>query len=301
MGYLLGLIFAADAVSWIIEHGTIIVGGLVGLILLIVLLKHGRKARARHKAALAYEEAERKRKEEEEKARREEVRKQEEEKAKQAAIEARIQAAISQNPGSEKYRLARAEMNFSGDLLDYDAFGPISLRRYVAFDTETTGLDHNRDAIVEIAAARVVDGVVVDTFQQLVHPGMLIPDEASKVNHITFDMVVLQPHIEEVLPAFLNFVGDDVLAAHNARFDARFLAQACLKWRFKTPQKYFDTMTLARYWPESEKKSLEALAKAAKIENPEAHRALGDALTVAELIRKTNVRREALKNLETEK
>lgn len=179
----------------------------------------------------------------------------------------------------------------NSDLLTITQFTPISKRRYVAFDLETTGLSQGDDAIVEIAAVRVVNGEVTDEYQQLVDPRKPMPAEAQEINHITDDMLKGKPTIYEALPSFLSFIGDDVLAAHNARFDAKFLAQACMIGRFKTPSRYFDTMELARYWPEAENKKLGTLLAAAGIENDDAHRALGDACAVAALISATNERR----------
>ena len=169
-------------------------------------------------------------------------------------------------------------------------FTPISKKRFVAFDLETTGLSQD-SSIVEIGAVRVENGVITEEFQQLIDPCFHIPYEASAVNHITDDMVAGMPKIYEVLPAFLSFVGDDVLVAHNAAFDIRILSNVCLQNRFKVPEDAFDTMSLARYYPEAVNKKLGTLAKAAGIVNPAAHRALGDAQTAALLVVATNEKR----------
>lgn len=115
--------------------------------------------------------------------------------------------------------------------------------------------------------------------------------EASAVNHITDSMVAGAPLVHQVLPYFLAFVGDDVLVAHNAPFDIRFIAQACMQNRFRVPLSFFDTMNFARYWPESTDKKLTSLAAAAGIETDTSHRALSDAKTVVALVNATNKRR----------
>ena len=71
----------------------------------------------------------------------------------------------------------------------------------------------------------------------------------------------------------------------------RFLAQACMVNRLRIPIVFFDTMNLARYWPEAEDKKLISLASASGIQIDEAHRALSDARAVADLIAATNQRR----------
>ena len=60
---------------------------------------------------------------------------------------------------------------------------------YVVFDLETTGVRPNTDEIIEISAIRVRGHKAVDEYSTLVNPGMHIPAAASRVNHITDDMV----------------------------------------------------------------------------------------------------------------
>jgi DNA polymerase III epsilon subunit family exonuclease len=245
---------------------------------------------------------------EQQRARQEEARRRiEEDKRKEAEREeisrkarekilAETEAAISANPDSRQYRLENAQSEVSIPGLNITQFTPVSKKRYVAFDLETTGLSTDYDCIVEIGAVRVEDGTITDEFHQLINPGVKMPAEASAVNHITDDMLSGQPMIHQVLPAFLAFVGDDTLAAHNAAFDIKFIAQACMQNRFRVPVSYFDTMSLARYWPESEDKKLTSLCAAAGIEVNNAHRALSDARAVADLIAATNIRRSAKAN-----
>lgn len=205
--------------------------------------------------------------------------------------ERKIQEAISHVPGSEIYRLSEYQRNVQADTLTITEFTPISKNCFVAFDLETTGLSDSDSEIVEIGAVRVINGEITETYQQLIDPGFSIPYEATRVNHITDNMVYGKPKIYEAFPEFLTFVGDDVLAAHNAKFDIRFLAQACMRNRFACPTRFFDTMTLSRYWPEAKNKKLSTLINEAGIENNDAHRALGDAIAVAKLILATNEKR----------
>lgn len=206
--------------------------------------------------------------------------------------EDKIQAAIAKAPGSEALRLDRIPMEADGHRLNITEFTPISKKRFVVFDLETTGLSSTDDAIVEIGAVRVENGEITAEFQQLIQPDRAMPADASAVNHITDSMLVGMPRIYEVLPAFLTFVGDDVLVAHNVQFDFLFLAQACMRNRFKAPDTFFDTMELARYWPEAGSKKLTSLTAAAGITHDSAHRALGDARATAELIIRTNEKRK---------
>lgn len=205
--------------------------------------------------------------------------------------EMQIESAISAVPGSNKYRLPQMQTNATINGLNITEFSKIYNTRYVAFDLETTGINPVSNAIVEIGAVLVENGIITDEYHQLVNPGCPMPPDASAVNHITDEMLSGQPAIHQVLPSFLSFVGDDILAAHNASFDIKFLAQACMRNRFRIPLGYFDTMSLARYWPESEDKKLISLCDAAGVEIETAHRALDDARAVAGLISASMVRR----------
>ncbi len=109
---------------------------------------------------------------------------------------------------------------------------------FVAFDLETTGLFKNKDEIVEIGAVKFTvydDGGIVRpkevaTFQTLVKPPMMIPDEATRINHITNAMVENAPPINDALRKFTVFCGQSaILVAHNADFDSGFLHVAYTK------------------------------------------------------------------------
>lgn len=150
---------------------------------------------------------------------------------------------------------------------------------YVLFDLETTGISCHSDDVVEISAVRVRGGKIVDSFSTLVNPGRPIPYGASQVNHITDDMVADAPTMEEVLPEFLKFVGEDVLVGHNiARFDLRFIHRDCqTRYRQVPGNDYIDTLTFARLrLPGLRSYALTALAEHYGLSTFGAHRALKD-------------------------
>jgi len=92
----------------------------------------------------------------------------------------------------------------------------------VIFDLETTGLSALINNILEIGAIKVTpEGLT--TFKTLVNPEVEIPASNTAIHGITGDMVKDSPKIKEVLPKFMNFVGDLPLVAHNAQFDLGFI------------------------------------------------------------------------------
>ena len=99
----------------------------------------------------------------------------------------------------------------------------ISRTPFVVVDTETTGTSPSVDRIIEIGAVKIINGEMVEEFEQLINPGTLIPSRITRLTHITNGMVFDKPPIDIILPPFLDFLGDAVLVAHNLSFDVGFL------------------------------------------------------------------------------
>lgn len=152
---------------------------------------------------------------------------------------------------------------------------------YVVFDFETTGVSFYNDEIIEIAAVRVRDGEIIDTYAQLVNPGRSIPDRATAVNGITDSMVADQPGLDEVLDSFLAFLGDDILIGHNIHtFDMKFLYRDIEKYKGSSlDNDYLDTLNMAKMlYPEMHHRTLSDMANRFDISTEGAHRALADVM-----------------------
>ncbi|NOH78148.1 3'-5' exonuclease [Vibrio sp. RE86] len=99
-----------------------------------------------------------------------------------------------------------------------------SANSVIVLDFETTGLSPNMgDRAIEIGAVKLVDGEVVDTFQQLMNPGFRVSSFIEGYTGITNNMLATAPSCAEVMTDFYHFIGNDNLVAHNASFDKRFL------------------------------------------------------------------------------
>lgn len=94
---------------------------------------------------------------------------------------------------------------------------------FVVFDLETTGAKAPPCRVIEIGAYMVRNGVVVDEFHSLVNPETYIPEFICALTNISNDMVANAPKFKEVGDAFLHFIGDSILVAHNSPFDIGFL------------------------------------------------------------------------------
>lgn len=148
---------------------------------------------------------------------------------------------------------------------------------YVVVDLETTGLDPNRDAIIEVAAvAFELDGIV-EEFSTLVYPHQGIPALVTDLTGITDEMVADAPGITTLRPQLRRFLGDSVVVGHNVDFDMGFLRAAYVG----ANNARLDTVTLASIvLPDAGKYALDALIKHLNLDNPtgrQEHRALADA------------------------
>jgi DNA polymerase III subunit epsilon len=100
---------------------------------------------------------------------------------------------------------------------------PIRAARFAFVDVETTGIDANTCAVVEVACQVVEAGRVVATFESLVDPGCAIPSFATAIHGISNAMVDGKPRLRHLMPELLDHCRGAVVVAHNASFDRRFL------------------------------------------------------------------------------
>lgn len=117
---------------------------------------------------------------------------------------------------------------------------------YVVIDFETNGLEPQKCDIIQMAAIRYRNDVKVDTFASFVYT-TFVPPKVTELTSITLEDCKLAPKLKELLPRFLDFIGDDVIVAHNASFDLGFLTESMK--RLKLPGQtfiYVDTLRLSR-------------------------------------------------------
>ena len=152
---------------------------------------------------------------------------------------------------------------------------------YIVFDLETTGVNPDKDDIIEISALKVRDHEVKEEYSALVNPGRHIPAQATAVNGITDEMVADAPDIKTVMAQFMEFIGDGVLVGHNIHtFDTNFIYDAAWEaFGKELSNDYIDTLYMARRClAELSHHRLTDVAAYFQIETKGAHRALADCL-----------------------
>ncbi len=151
---------------------------------------------------------------------------------------------------------------------------------FVAFDLETTGLSSRTDEIIEIGAVRMRGDREIARYQTFVDPGRPLERKISELTGITDSMLVGAPKLEQVLPEFLDFVGDSILVAHNADFDTGFIRAACEKLGRPYVYTSADTLILAQnLMPQLGKFKLDVVSNALSLPEFQHHRAADDAVT----------------------
>ena len=156
---------------------------------------------------------------------------------------------------------------------------------FIAFDTETTGLDPVSGRIVEIGAVKFDQRGVIARYNVLINPEMPMPEEAGKVNGITDEMLKDKPLIADVFPDFFDFIGTGVLVAHNAPFDINYVnAELKRLKKLSLTNKVVDTRIFAKeVYTGLSSYALQDLAVQFGITALEAHRAEDDARVCMEL------------------
>ncbi|KYH14661.1 PolC-type DNA polymerase III [Staphylococcus kloosii] len=149
---------------------------------------------------------------------------------------------------------------------------------YVVFDVETTGLSNQYDKIIELAAVKVKEGEIIDKFERFSNPHERLSETIKNLTHISDDMLVDAPEINDVLTEFKEWVGDAIFVAHNASFDMGFIDTGYERAGFgPSTNGVIDTLELSRTInTEYGKHGLNFLAKKYGVELTQHHRAIYD-------------------------
>lgn len=157
----------------------------------------------------------------------------------------------------------------------------------VVFDVETTGFSPLKERMIEIGAVKIKNGEIGESFCTYVDPEKRVSQRITELTSITNEMLVGAPKEKQALQAFLDFVGDRPLVAHNAKFDISFLTAATRRCNISYKAKYLDTLALSQAVVTGIKNfKLDTLAKALDVQQIHHHTADDDALTLAGIYKK---------------
>jgi DNA polymerase-3 subunit epsilon len=173
-------------------------------------------------------------------------------------------------------------------------------QQFVCVDLELTGLNVDTDRIIEVAVAKFTFDEVLTTYETLIDPEIVIPEESIAIHHITNEMVQGKPKINEVLPKILSMLDKEIIIGHGIAFDLTVIEKAAARTgkdiRFPR-EKTIDTLRLARLYGESPTNSLEMLRKHFNIEAEGAHRAMGDVIVNIQVFKHLAKQFRSLKDL----
>jgi CRISPR-associated protein Cas2 len=162
--------------------------------------------------------------------------------------------------------------------------------QYVILDVETTGLDFEKDRIIEIGAIRIINNEIVDIFQRIINVTVSIPQLITEITGITADSVGQGIEEKEALEQFLEFVGTDNVIGYNVSFDLNFINSTAE--RLGVPEEIKqarDVLTLARRKIDDlQNYQLSTVARFFKIEPIQQHRAIQDCELVYQVYLKLN-------------
>ena len=159
---------------------------------------------------------------------------------------------------------------------------------FVVFDLETTGLNSvpssgSMDAIIEIGAYKIIDGVISESFSTFINPQRKLPKDIIELTGITDEMLKDAPTYEKVMPDFFRFCHGSILVGHNIEgFDFKFVDHYCSRLGYILERKIIDTLPLSQKLLPLQHHRLNNIADYFKITFNH-HRAIDDALVTAKI------------------
>ena len=151
----------------------------------------------------------------------------------------------------------------------------------VSIDLETTGLQPETDAIIEIAAVKFRGPTIIDTFQTFVATKRSIPYRVQRLTGLTAVDLERAPHFEAVAHKLRAFLGKAALVGHSVPFDAAFLRRQGLAQE----NPLIDTFELATVLlPALPSYTLERVAEALGVQSEVFHRAMADAVLAKDVL-----------------
>jgi len=148
----------------------------------------------------------------------------------------------------------------------------------VFVDIETTGGSYRNSRIIEVAAIRVENGEIVDTYQTLLNPGSSIPYYITNITGLSDGDVISAPQFAHIAQELFSFMEGAVFVAHNVRFDYSFLRHEFEQVGMVFKPRLLCTVRLSRaLYAENKGHSLQKIIERHAISTQSRHRAHADA------------------------
>jgi len=160
---------------------------------------------------------------------------------------------------------------------------------FICLDCETTGLDKEKDQIIEVAYALFSFSEIKESYETLIDPECEIPAASQAIHNISQCMVKGKPKIKGVLPSLLEVIGNHIVIGHGILFDLALIAREAKKLSLPIPKPFFsyiDTLRMARLYGESPINSLEKLRQHFNLPSYGTHRAMSDVLMNIDVFKK---------------
>lgn len=161
--------------------------------------------------------------------------------------------------------------------------------RKIILDTETTGLNFQKDRIIEIGCLELVNDVPSgNMFHRYYSPGLIkISDEAEKIHGLNNKILEKYPKFDDCLDDFIAYIKDSILIVHNASFDISMINSAFSRNNLELIdiEKCICSLIMAKKLFPGSKVNLNALCKRydISVEGREKHDAMTDCHLLAKV------------------
>lgn len=161
--------------------------------------------------------------------------------------------------------------------------------RYTVVDLETTGLNVEKDRIIEIGALKIENNVVKKTLQKIIKTDVQIPENIIGITGITQETCDNGSDFTETVSELKDFVANTPVIGYNiAAFDARIMRSECIRNKAPYPfMRVVDVLPIAKSMIQRlSSYTMKGVAEALDIKQENTHRAISDCIVCNEIYQK---------------
>ena len=169
--------------------------------------------------------------------------------------------------------------------LDIRTIKDYEKHRFTVLDFETNGLMGSACEVIEFAAVKVAGGRLTTQVSSLCAASAPLSPFITKLTGIKDRQLIGKPSFDDFVEPLVEYIGDDILVAHNAPFDVPILLQYCRRNGVGYSPAVLCTLASARrLFPDFPNHKLSTLGELFGLYDGRAHRALADTLATARLL-----------------